>query len=74
MEDAPQIFWVTRELILEWLVSQVILNEATWRIIFNDPCIREMEFGDAYDNIPLQVVQTLPGKEFQMKNYDHIDT
>ena len=33
-----------------------------------------MEFGDAYDNIPLQVVQTLPGKEFQMKNYDHIDT
>ena len=30
------------------------MNEATWQIIFNDPCIREMEFGDAYDGIPPQ--------------------
>jgi len=34
--------------------ASVVLNEANWRIIFNDPSIREMEFGDAYDNIPTQ--------------------
>ena len=44
----------------------MVLNEANWRIIFNDPSFREMEFGDAYDNIPPQV-QPLPGKAFQMK-------
>jgi len=34
--------------------ASVIMNEPTWQIIFNDPCIREMEFGDAYDGIPPQ--------------------
>jgi len=33
-------------------ISDVITNENTWRIILSDPCIREIEFGDAYDTIP----------------------
>ena len=45
----------------EVVLLQVVLNEASWRIIFNDPSIREIEFGDAYDNIPPQV-HPLPGK------------